>query len=123
MVINKYLNFNYWKNNTTWWGNYVQLNITEDFIEYAVGSPDYKTRVATAQFFAYQVYLPEIEKFKTVGQGIIKKIDVLTEEWFLWWKRHPSLDNFHRLFPIPPHNRLQKIILIAPTYWYLVAML
>ncbi|MEL6657345.1 MAG: DUF6090 family protein [Bacteroidota bacterium] len=73
-------NFNYWKNNTSWWGDYVQFKITEDFIEYAVESPDYKTRVATAQFFAYQVYLPEIEKFKSVGQEIIKEIDALTEE-------------------------------------------
>ncbi|MEL6973017.1 MAG: DUF6090 family protein [Bacteroidota bacterium] len=73
-------NFNYWKNNTTWWGDYIQFKITEDFIEYAVESPDYKTRVATAQFFAYKVYLPEIEKFKSLGQEIIKEIDALTEE-------------------------------------------
>lgn len=70
-------NFSYWKNNTSWWGDYVQFRVTEDFISYAVFDPDYKTRVATAQFFAYIVYLPEIEKFKEMGQEIITEIERL----------------------------------------------
>jgi len=56
-------NFKYWKNNTNWWSDFVQLDVTDDFIKYALESKDYKTRVATAQFFTYKVYLPEINKF------------------------------------------------------------
>lgn len=68
-------NFSYWKNNTEWWSDYVQLKLNEDFINYAVNSKDYQNRVATAQFYAYKVYLPEIEKFKTRGLELIKKIE------------------------------------------------
>lgn len=68
-------NFKYWKNNTEWWSDYVSLKITEDFIKYAINSKDYKNRVATARFYAYQVYLPEIKKFKKKGLEIIKNIE------------------------------------------------
>lgn len=70
-------NFSHWKNNTNWWLDYVQFRVTEDFMDYAVNDQDYKTRVATAQFFAYIVYLPEIEKFKEMGEGIISQIELL----------------------------------------------
>ena len=70
-------NFSYWKANHDWWFDYVQLNQNEEFINYALESKDYKTRVATAQFFAYKVYLPEIREFKDKGMNIIKKIDIL----------------------------------------------
>ena len=70
-------NFSHWKNNTNWWLDYVQFRVNEDFISYAVNDPDYKTRVATAQFFAYVVYLPEIEKFKDMGEEIISQIELL----------------------------------------------
>ncbi|MEL7122530.1 MAG: DUF6090 family protein, partial [Bacteroidota bacterium] len=68
-------NFSYWKNNTDWWADYVQLKITEDFIDYALNSKDYKNRVATAKFYAYTIYLPEIIKFKEKGLEIISQIE------------------------------------------------
>lgn len=68
-------NFIYWKSNTDWWLDYVQLKITDEFIEYALKSRDYKTRVATAEFFAYKVYLPELDKFKKKGLELIDKIE------------------------------------------------
>ncbi len=68
-------NFKYWKNNTNWWYDYVQLNINEEFIKYALEDQDYKNRVATARFFNYMVYLPEIREFKTIGLELISKID------------------------------------------------
>jgi len=70
-------NFTYWKNNTDWWLEYVQLKITNEFIEYALKSKDYKTRVATADFFAYKVYLPELHKFKQKGLELIDKIEAI----------------------------------------------
>ena len=72
-------NFTYWKNNTDWWLDYVQLKITSEFIEYALTSRDYKTRVATAEFFAYKVYLPELAKFKQKGLELIDKIEKINE--------------------------------------------
>ncbi|MGY3795130.1 DUF6090 family protein [uncultured Aquimarina sp.] len=72
-------NFNYWKNNTEWWLDYVQLKINNEFIEYAINSKDYKNRVATADFFAYKVYLPELEKFKQRGLELINEIEVIKQ--------------------------------------------
>ena len=72
-------NFTYWKNNTDWWLDYVQLKITPDFIEYALNSKDYKTRVATADFFAYKVYLPELATFKQKGLELIDKIEQINK--------------------------------------------
>jgi hypothetical protein len=72
-------NFTYWKNNTDWWLDYVQLKVNKEFIEYALKSRDYKTRVATAEFFAYKVYLPELSKFKQKGLELIDKIEKVNE--------------------------------------------
>ena len=72
-------NFTYWKNNTDWWLDYVQLKVNKEFIEYALKSRDYKTRVATAEFFAYKVYLPELSKFKQKGLELIEKIEKINE--------------------------------------------
>ena len=49
--------------------------MTNEFIEYALTSRDYKTRVATAEFFAYKVYLPELDKFKQKGLELINDIE------------------------------------------------
>lgn len=68
-------NFEYWKENHDWWFDFVQLNINEEFINYALDSNDYKTRVATAQFYTYKVYLPEIKEFKEKGLELIKAIN------------------------------------------------
>ncbi|MFK8011503.1 MAG: DUF6090 family protein [Marinicellaceae bacterium] len=72
-------NFTYWKNNTDWWLDYVQLKITSGFIDYALKSRDYKTRVATTEFFAYKVYLPELIKFKQKAQELIEKIETINK--------------------------------------------
>jgi len=68
-------NFKHWKNHTDWWLDYVQLDINDEFIEYALKNKDYKNRVATAEFFAYKVYLPELDKFKQKGLKLISKIE------------------------------------------------
>lgn len=68
-------NFFYWKENYSWWFDYVQLKVTDEFINYAIESNDYKKRVATAYFFGYKVYLPEIVKFKDKGNDLIDKIE------------------------------------------------
>ncbi len=47
-------NFSYWKNNTTWWLDYVQLKITKDFISYAMEVHDYKRPLAHEHFYDYK---------------------------------------------------------------------
>jgi hypothetical protein len=68
-------NIRHWKNNTEWWSDYISLKITKDFIEYALDNKDYKSRVATARFYAFQVYLPEVIKFKKQGLELIERIE------------------------------------------------
>ena len=41
----------------------------------ALSDPDYKNRVANAYFLAYDVFLPEIETFKTQAEEIIMLIE------------------------------------------------
>lgn len=72
-------NFRYWKNNTDWWADYLSFKLNDDFIEYALNTKDYRNRIATARFYAYQVFLPEIKKFKDKGLEIIKKIEEVEE--------------------------------------------
>jgi len=72
-------NFSHWKKNSSWWFDYVQLNLSDEFVDYAINSKDYKTRVATAQFYAYKVYLPEIAKFKNLGNKLIDEIEQIVE--------------------------------------------
>lgn len=70
-------NFSYWKNNTDWWAEYIQLKPNEDFIKYAIESKDYKNRVATVRFLINQVYMPELVEFKEIGLELVKKIEKL----------------------------------------------
>ncbi len=70
-------NFTYWKQNTTWWADFVSISDKENtqFIDYALNSQDYRNRVATTYFLTYKVYLPELEEFKKLGFELITKIE------------------------------------------------
>ena len=73
-------NFSYWKNNTDWWSDYLQLKTNKAFIKYALESKDYKNRVATVRFLINKVYMPELIKFKSTGLELIKKIEALEDK-------------------------------------------
>ncbi len=68
-------NYNYWKNNYTWWAQYIQNQNMNGFIDYALNNPDYKNRVATAYFLTYDIFLPELSIFKEKAQTIMEVIE------------------------------------------------
>ncbi len=68
-------NYNHWKNNYTWWAEYIRKQDMGGFIEYALNNPDYKNRVATAYFLTYDIFLPELNIFKEKAQDIIEVIE------------------------------------------------
>jgi hypothetical protein len=70
-------NYSHFKNNYAWWSDVISLKPNKDFIDYALNDPDYKNRLATTHFMAYQVFLPELRTFKkqavTILEGIRKR--------------------------------------------------
>ena len=68
-------NFNYWKNNFSWWSKYIRQEDFSGFIEYSLTNKDYKNRVATYYFTNYDIFLPEIRLFKEKAVIIINAIE------------------------------------------------
>lgn len=68
-------NYSHYKKNYEWWANLISMKGSQDFIEYAITDPDYKNRVASVYFITYKVFLPELKKFKTQAEGILKEIE------------------------------------------------
>ncbi|MEM9544848.1 MAG: DUF6090 family protein [Bacteroidota bacterium] len=73
-------NFNHWKTGHEWWAEYIYDKKIDRFLDYALYSKDYKNRVATSHFLTYDVYLPELRKFKGLGLKIVKAIEENTPE-------------------------------------------
>ena len=67
-------NLSYWKNNCDWWQEFIRLKLSDDFINYALKSKDYKNRLATSHFITYKVFIPELLTFKKKAEEIIKDI-------------------------------------------------
>lgn len=68
-------NFNYWKENYDWWGDFIHFKKIDGFVDYAVNDQDYKNRVATSYFITYDVFLPELQKFKEKATAILQLIE------------------------------------------------
>ncbi|WP_298520063.1 DUF6090 family protein [uncultured Kordia sp.] len=68
-------NYSHFKNNYAWWSDVISLKPNKDFIEYALNDPDYKNRIATTHFMAYQVFLPELKTFKKQAETILSQIE------------------------------------------------
>ncbi len=67
-------NYSHWKENYTWWTPYIFDKRIGDFTDYALNDDDYKRRVATAYFLAYDVYLPELELFVKGANEIVDEL-------------------------------------------------
>lgn len=67
-------NYSHFKNNYAWWSDVISLKPNKDFIDYALNDPDYKNRIATTHFMAYQVFLPELRTFKKQAETILEAI-------------------------------------------------
>ena len=72
-------NFKYWKQSQEWWADYIYDRKIDRFLDYALYSKDYKNRVATSHFLTYDVYLPELRKFKERGLRIVNSIEANTQ--------------------------------------------
>jgi len=68
-------NFGYWKKNKDWWAEYIHNKKIDGFLDYALKSKDYKNRIATSHFLTYEVYLPELRKFKEKGLKVVQSIE------------------------------------------------
>ncbi|MCH2196266.1 DUF6090 family protein [Kordia sp.] len=68
-------NYSHFKNNYAWWSDVISLKPNKDFIDYALNDPDYKNRIATTHFMAYQVFLPELRTFKKRALKILAAIE------------------------------------------------
>ncbi|MBO6795322.1 MAG: hypothetical protein JJ895_15555 [Balneolaceae bacterium] len=68
-------NYIYWKNNHSWWNEYVTMRDFSGFATYATTGSDYKNRVASFYFLTYQVYLPELQLFVEQAKELISDIE------------------------------------------------
>jgi hypothetical protein len=68
-------NYTDWKNNYTWYKDYISNRNLEGFIDYAIHNPDYKNRVANYRFLHHVIYLPILEKFNVNAKLILKQVD------------------------------------------------
>ena len=71
-------NYSHFKNNYAWWSDVISLKPNKDLIDYALNDPDYKNRIATTHFMAYQVFLPELRTFKRQAEAILEEIQMRT---------------------------------------------
>jgi site-specific DNA-adenine methylase len=68
-------NYTHFKKNYTWWADVINMRPNKDFIDYVFNDPDYKNRMATINFMAYQVFLPELATFKRRAEVILEEIN------------------------------------------------
>ncbi len=68
-------NYSHFKKNHTWWADVISLKPSKEFVAYALTDPDYKNRIATTYFMAYNVFLPELETFKKRAEIILAEIE------------------------------------------------
>jgi hypothetical protein len=68
-------NYNHWKNNYDWWSDYINDIPNNDFIEYSLNSQDYKNRLGTFKYVAYELYIPKLELYKRESQDLIVELE------------------------------------------------
>ena len=65
----------YFKKNMTWFEDYTNREINEEFIKYALSSIDYRNRVISFNELYYVVYLNHLRKYKEEANMLINKIN------------------------------------------------
>ncbi|PHS68000.1 MAG: hypothetical protein COB12_01945 [Flavobacterium sp.] len=68
-------NYQYWKNNYSWFSDFATRRNTAGFIEYAVNSQDYKNRVGMQYLINYDVLLLQYADFKKNAENLIGRIE------------------------------------------------
>ncbi|MFD2824529.1 DUF6090 family protein [Lacinutrix iliipiscaria] len=64
----------YFKKNMTWFEDYTNSKINEEFINYALSSIDYRNRVISFHELYYEIYLNHLRKYKKEANLLINKI-------------------------------------------------
>ena len=67
-------NYKDWKNNYTWYPDFITKKNLDGFIEYAINNPDYKNRVANFYFLHIKVYVPLLKNFNKEAKIILDEI-------------------------------------------------
>lgn len=63
-----------WKNNHSWYSNFITKDDNTHFIEYALNDQDYKNRVANYYLLNYTIYTPLLEDYKKGATQLINEI-------------------------------------------------
>ena len=64
----------YFKKNMTWFEDYTNQEINEEFIKYALTSIDYRNRVISFERLYYDIYLNHLRQYKEEAKMLITKL-------------------------------------------------
>ena len=67
-------NLSNWKNNYTWYPDYILRKNLEQFIDYTLDNPNYKNRVANYYFVHYGVSINYLEDFVSNADIVLKQL-------------------------------------------------
>lgn len=68
-------NLTSWKNEQSWWSEYLYSKKADGFIKYALTDKDYVNRVASYHLVHYQAFLPELIKYQKKAQTLIQELE------------------------------------------------
>ncbi len=68
-------NITHWKDNYTWYSDFITQRNSDGFIEYALNNPDYLNRVANYYLLNYTIYTPLLEAFNTEAMSILNALE------------------------------------------------
>ena len=73
-------NMSFFKNNKTWFSDYVRDIKNEEFVEYALNSPDYLNRVTVWKILYFEMYLGHLREYKVRALNLIEDLDKRTRQ-------------------------------------------
>ena len=65
----------YWKNNKSWFTDFIRGISNDEFIEYALNSWDYRNRASEFHILYYEIYFDHLKEYKQRAKKIIEKIN------------------------------------------------
>ena len=68
-------NYSFFKNQKTWFEDYVKGVKNDDFIKYALTSTDFRNRVVSYKFLYLEIYLDHLKKYKDNALELIENIN------------------------------------------------
>ncbi|MFT4662285.1 MAG: hypothetical protein ACI8XB_002574 [Patiriisocius sp.] len=68
-------NRKYFKKNMTWFEDFTNKEINEEFIKYALSSVEYRNRIVSFEQLYYDIYLGQLRQYKEEAKVLITKIN------------------------------------------------